>query len=270
MEALSSGHATPEGFIDAQLHQFYQERARGGVGALIIETCLPLPPVEPIRHLGLYADAHVPGLRACIRAIQDEGCGVLVMLDQPGGMRDLAEQDIVETFALAAWRALAAGADGIMLSAADDGPFLHLCEPGIGEIRLATMLHVVEACIGWLGRRCIVGVRLAVEEHVPGGLTLQDTRVVARRLTSAGARLIEITVRVGSDAVVAQFPGWQTPVAAAVKAVVEAPVIVGGELDDVVLAEYALLDSCADLIAVGERLRVEPDWPLKIQALAKR
>jgi NADPH2 dehydrogenase len=245
MEALSSGHATPEGFIDAQLHQFYQERARGGVGALIIETCLPLPPVEPIRHLGLYADAHVPGLRACIRAIQDEGCGVLVMLDQPGGMRDLAEQDIVETF-------------------------LHLCEPGIGEIRLATMLHVVEACIGWLGRRCIVGVRLAVEEHVPGGLTLQDTRVVARRLTSAGARLIEITVRVGSDAVVAQFPGWQTPVAAAVKAVVEAPVIVGGELDDVVLAEYALLDSCADLIAVGERLRVEPDWPLKIQALAKR
>ena len=270
MEALPSGRATLEGFVDAPLQAFYLERARGGAGALVIETCLPCPPAKPASHLGLYADAHIPELRSCIRAIQDEGCAALVMLDQPGGIQGLRGSDLVEAFALAAWRALSASADGIMLSTADDGPFQRLCEPGAGEARLATLLQIVETCIGWLGRRCIIGVRLAIEEHIPGGLTLQDARVVARRLTSAGARLIEVTVRVGSDTLIAQFPGWQMPVAAAMKAVIETPVIVGGQLDDPVLAEHCITDSCADLVAIGERLLIEPDWPLRIQPQKNR
>jgi 2,4-dienoyl-CoA reductase-like NADH-dependent reductase (Old Yellow Enzyme family) len=233
---------------------------------IVLEPARFTPPAHPVAHLGIYADVQIPALHACLTAIQYEGCVALVMLDQPWTSSDDLDL-IAEAIILAAWRARAAGAEGIMLSTVDGGPFQRLFEPGQGEVRLTALLHVIETLAGWLGKRCLIGVRLAIEEQVAGGMTLQDARVVARRLTSVGVQLIEMVVRVGGSAPVAQFPGWCTPLSSAIRAVVEVPVLVGGQLDDPQLAEQALLDRSADLIAVGDRLRLEPRWPAHASAI---
>jgi 2,4-dienoyl-CoA reductase-like NADH-dependent reductase (Old Yellow Enzyme family) len=267
MEAAPSGLATSEGFCDRRLQIYYRARARGGVGMVVMEAMRPLAPSFTMPHLGLYADAYIPGLRDCITAIHREGAAVLVMVDQPYAAEEGHPTAIVEAVALAAWRARAAGADGIMLSAAEGSLFPRLLEPTQGAERLQALLLTVETMTKWLGRQCLIGVRVAVEEQLPGGLPLQDARVLARRLTSVGAGLIEVVVRVGREAPVAQFPGWCVPIASAFKALVEVPILVGGQLDDPELAEFTLHDQSADLIAIGERIRDQPRWPEYAQSV---
>lgn len=269
MEALPSGHATLAGFVDHRLQTYYRARARGGAGMIVIESARVTPQSHPSAHVGLYADVYIPALRSCIMALKQEECVTCVMLDQIWTSDDdLAS--MAEAFTMAAWRAYAAGADGIMLSTADNGPFHRLSEPPLGETRLTTLLHVVESVTSWLGRRCLIGVRLGIEEQMSGGLSLQDARVVARRLTSAGVGFLEVVMRVGPDMPVAQFPGWCVPVASALRSVVEVPVLVGGLLDDMDLAEQSIREGSTDLVAVGERLKYEPRWPEQVRAVLNK
>jgi 2,4-dienoyl-CoA reductase-like NADH-dependent reductase (Old Yellow Enzyme family) len=275
MNAHLSGHALPDGFFGERLASYYLRRAQAGVGLLVIEPTYILPPhggATP--HVGLYADAQVSDLYPCIAAMRQAGPLVLIMLDQPLWTAQLdaaAIGEIGEAFIAAAWRARAAGADGVMLSTTDGGPFEQLLSPlrnmradsyggnAVGRLRLLS--DVVEGIDRWMGSQFIVGVRLNVEEFTPGGLSLQDARLIATRLVSAGARLLEICAESASEAPVARFPGWRVPLAREIKAVTDVPIMVGGRLDDPHLADSVIEDGSADLIAIGKRLKAEPDWP---------
>jgi 2,4-dienoyl-CoA reductase-like NADH-dependent reductase (Old Yellow Enzyme family) len=280
-DAQPSGCATPDGFVGSALTAYYLVRAHGGAGLLVLEPTCVLPPRDSATpHLGLYADAQVPGLRRCVSALHDAGAAVLVMLDQPLWTLQLAERElreIGEAFIVAAWRARACGADGVMLSAVDGGPFEQLISPlrnqrsdsygGSVLGRSQLLREVVEGIERWIGSQFIIGVRLNAEEFTPGGLSLQDARVLATRLASAGVRLLEVQAQTVSDTPIARFPGWCVPMAAGIRAVVDIPVMVGGLLDEPELADSVIRDGGADLIAVGDRMRIEPDWPHVAHAL---
>jgi 2,4-dienoyl-CoA reductase-like NADH-dependent reductase (Old Yellow Enzyme family) len=284
LSALPSGLATPDGFISSALTEYYVERARGGAGMLIFEhTYVMSPSDSPAPHLGLYADAQAADLHHCIAALHNVGAAALVMLDQPLALAALgapAIDEIGEAFIAAAWRARAAGADGVMLSTADGGPFEQLVSPlqnqrndrygadSTGRLRL--LLAVVEGIQRWIGELFIVGVRLNVEEFTAGGLMLQDARVIAKRLIGAGVRLLEISAKNSGDTPIARFPGWLAPLAAGIKTVVEVPVLVGSLSDDPKLADGLIRDGSADLAALNEVLRKDPLWPQRAQmALAQ-
>jgi 2,4-dienoyl-CoA reductase-like NADH-dependent reductase (Old Yellow Enzyme family) len=280
LSALPSGFATPDGFVGGALSDYYVERARGGAGMLIFEHTYALPPSDSTApHLGLYADAQVANFHHCIAAIHHAGAAALVMLDQPLALATLgtpAIDEIGEAFIAAAWRARAAGADGVMLSTADGGPFEQLVSPlqnrrddrygadSAGRLRL--LLAVAEGIQKWIGELFVVGVRLNVEEFTAGGLTLQDARVIAKRLIGAGVRLLEISAKSSGDTPIARFPGWLAPLAAGIKTVVEVPVLVGSLSDDPKLADGLIRDGSADLAALNEALRKEPLWPQRAQA----
>jgi 2,4-dienoyl-CoA reductase-like NADH-dependent reductase (Old Yellow Enzyme family) len=278
--AQPSGCALPDGFASTALAAYYLLRARGGAGLLVLEPAYVLPPPDGATpHLGLYADAQVPDLYRCIDALHNAGAAVLVMLDQPLWTPQLTERelgDIGEAFIAAAWRARACGADGIMLSTVDGGPFEQLISPlrnrrrdkygGSVLDRSRLLRESVEGIERWMGSQFIVGVRLNAEEFTPGGLSMQDARLLATRLVSAGVGLLEIRAETASDTPIARFPGWRVPIAAGIKAVVDIPVMVGGLLDDAELADSVIREGSADLVSVGERMRAEPDWPHQARA----
>jgi NADPH2 dehydrogenase len=280
LSALPSGFAAPDGFAGSALSEYYVERARGGAGMLVFEQTYALPPADHTTpHLGLYADAQVADFHHCIAAIHDAGAAALVMLDQSLGLAALdmpALTEIGEAFIAAAWRAHAAGADGVMLSTADGGPFEQLVSPLQNQRndrygadfagRLRLLLYVVESIHSWIGDQLVVGVRLNVEEFANGGLTLQDARVIAKRLLGAGVRLLEVSARANAETPIARFPGWLAPLAAAIKAVVEVPVLVGSLSDDPTLADGIIRDGSADLAALNEALCSDPLWPQHARA----
>lgn len=278
LTALPCGYAAPDGFASGELAQYYLERARGGVGMLVVEHTCVIPPSAPVPHLGLYDDAQVPDLRQLVGAARRAGPPVLVMLDQSIDLNPMGEselREIGEAFVRAAWRARAVGADGVMFSCADGGPFEQLVSPlrnhrsdryGGAAGRLRLLLTVVETVGAWMGSRFVVGVRLNVEEFAPGGLTLQDTRVIAKRLIGAGAQLLEADAASVGSAPVARFPGWRVPLAAGLKAVVDVPVIVGALSDDARLVDQVVREGGADLVALSETLRDNPLWPQQARA----
>ncbi|MFO7170078.1 MAG: hypothetical protein DIU80_018805 [Chloroflexota bacterium] len=283
MASRPSGCAVEDGRVTREMAAFYLARARGGAGLIVTEPAFPVPPRARTPHLALYDDAHIAALRTCITAVQAAGATVLVMLDQPLDLEQFSGAEIAELGALfitAAWRAHSAGAAGVMLSTCEDGPFATLLSPLLNrrtdqhaaglEGRLWLLLNVVEGIIRWLGPSFVVGVRLVAEEFAPGGIELQDARVIARRLTSAGAGLLEVGTRSPASAPVAQFPGWRLPLATAIRAVVDVPVMVGGLMDDPALADSAVRDGSTDLIDVGERLLRDPHWPAQARAALRR
>ena len=74
LQALPSGFALHEGFVSADCAGGYLRRAQSGVGLVIFEPTYVLPPRDQLApHLGLYADAHVPGFRQCIDALHMAG-----------------------------------------------------------------------------------------------------------------------------------------------------------------------------------------------------
>ena len=279
--AQPSGCATPDGFASLDLATYYLVRAQGGAGLVMLEPTYVLPPRDHATpHLGLYADAQVPDLYHCVDALHDAGAAVLVLLDQPLWTPQLTERElreVGEAFITAAWRVRACGADGILLSTVDGGPFEQLISPlrnqrsdrygGSVVGRSQLLREVVEGIERWIGSQFIIGVRLNAEEFTPGGLSLQDARLLATRLASAGVRLLEIQAQAASDMPIAHFPGWCVPMAAGIKAVVDIPVMVGGLLDDAELADSVIRDGAADLISVGARMRMAPNWPHQAHAI---
>jgi 2,4-dienoyl-CoA reductase-like NADH-dependent reductase (Old Yellow Enzyme family) len=275
LASAPSGYATPDGFLSPSAHEFYRRRAEGGAGLLIVEPMLVRPPAPDacIAHLGLYADPFVAGLAALATDIHRLGGRVCVALGDPCPALE-READVAvlrEEYIAAGWRAWAAGCDGIILSSAEPGAIQQLMSPlhnhrtdryGGTDGRLRLPVEILEGLREWLGRRLLVGFRLNADEMTAGGLTLQDTRVIARRLVAAGVRLLDVTIIDPTAAAVAHFPGWQLPIAAAIKRTLpDIPIMAGGGIDDPILADFAISDSSADLVLIGRALRNDPDWP---------
>lgn len=280
LQALPSGCAVPGGMVTRELAAYYRERAQG-VGLVVLEATYVVPPRDSLTpHIGLYADAQLFALAHCINGIHRAGATALVMLDQPLWMAhaSVAKLDTIgAAFVAAAQRARTAGADGVMFSTADGGPMEQLVSPlqnqrtdqyggSIGS-RLRFLTDIVELIRRRVGPDFVMGARLNAEEFAPGGLDMQESRLIATLLLSSGLALIEVGATKPHDALVAQFPGWQLPFAEGVKAVVDAPVMVGGLLDEPQLAESAIRDKSADLIAIGERLKHDPAWPERARSV---
>mgnify|MGYP001233696555 CR=1 FL=1 len=270
-----SGFANTDGFVSPALADYYIRRAQGGVGLLMLEPAWVTSPSKPHPHLGLYHDCFIPSLAALAESAQIYGGRVFVPLYcplDPASMSADQLDALRDQFMLAAWRALAASCDGILLSAADKGVFAELFSPlsnqrtdrhGItleGRLRLA--LLVVEGIRAWLGSRIAIAFSLNADEMVGGGLTLQDARVMGQRLVNAGVNMLDITVKPAGDLPVAQFPGWRVPLAAAVKrALLNVPVMTSGALGEPDLADSVIREGSADMVMIGSALRDDPDWP---------
>ena len=202
------------------------------------------------------------------------------------GYREATEADIadvIERFADAAERARAAGLDGVEVHAGHGylidsflSPVRNRREDGWGGDvtgRARLLVEVLRAVRARVGDDLAVWVRINGEErHVDGGQTLDDALVVARLAVDAGADAVHVSayadpgVGVGvTDAHTPQQAGRNLPMAAAIKAVVDVPVIAVGRLEPDA-ADRAIADGHADLVAMGRALLADPDLPAKLAA----
>lgn len=277
MAPIPSGYATLDGFIGGALVEYYAQRARGGVGLIITEPVRIVAP-EPDNtrvHIGLYADTFVPQLRRMTERVHESDTRILVTLDAPAKMVQGSVpflRSVAERFVLAAWRALSAGFDGIMLSAADGGVLHTILSPLTNhrfdeygknlDGRLLLLLQVIEGIRRWMGNRLLIGVRFVADEFITGGTTLQDARMIASHVTASGANLLDVTADTRHNAQVAHFPGWCLPLASGVKRYIpDIPVIGSGLLGEPYLADSVIRDGSIDLVMLGQTLRNNPEWP---------
>jgi 2,4-dienoyl-CoA reductase-like NADH-dependent reductase (Old Yellow Enzyme family)/thioredoxin reductase len=142
--------------------------------------------------------------------------------------------------------------------------------------RVRFVLAVIAEARGMVGPDFPIGIRVGVDgdgEH--RGLTVEELTEVCRLL---GPHVAYVSVSGGNyagfgngleTAYVSPWykePAFNVAAAAAIKGVVEVPVIVTGRIADAAIAEGILADGSADLIGMVRALIADPDLPNKARS----
>jgi 2,4-dienoyl-CoA reductase (NADPH2) len=191
---------------------------------------------------------------------------------------------LLDLYRAAVRRAAEAGYDGIELHAAHGymllGSFLapqrnRRTDEYAGhrvEGRLRAVVEVLAAIRAEVGDALPVTLRISGYERVAGGRPLYDTARIAPRLVEAGVDAFHVSGGVIDRLVTRMVNGsadgdaLNLAVAAAVKQVVDVPVIAVGRIHDPVLAERLLADGRADFVAMGRPFLADEALPAKLRA----
>lgn len=191
--------------------------------------------------------------------------------------RELAQQEIeelVDAFAQGARRAIAAGFDIVEIHGAH-GYLIHsFFSPvsnrrtdafgGSRDRRMRFPLLVAEAIRKVWPVDKPVFYRASVVDNVEGGLIVEDTIALARALRERGIDLIDCSSGGMSGPATLSTnkirPGYQVPLAAAVRRGADVPTMAVGAILEPRQAEAILRDGDADLVAIGRQAMAEPHW----------
>jgi len=260
-----------------------------------------------VGQLGLYEDSLIPGYRRMVEAVQTHGAKVAAQIhhagrqttraaiegEQPvapspipiGGKyshrpRELSVpeiQDVKAAYVQTALRCKEAGFDAIELHCAHGylpcefmSPFSNKRSDEYGgdfDGRMRFPVELLEAIRQAVGDEMPVWCRIVGSELREGGLTIEDSTAIARRLVDAGAAAISVSRGVAPYFwTVSNYYhelGHSVPYAETIKGEVDVPVMVAGRIVEPAHAEGILTNGQADVINLGRALIADPEWPNK-------
>jgi 2,4-dienoyl-CoA reductase (NADPH2) len=190
--------------------------------------------------------------------------------------------EIIDLFGAAVRRAVAAGYDGIELHAAHGYMFLgsflapqrnRRTDDYRGDTvrgRIRVVIETLAAIRAEVGDVFPITLRISGYERVAGGRPIYETAQVAPQLVAAGVDAFHVSGGVIDRLVTAMVNAADDPdalnvgAAAAVKQVVDVPVIAVGRIHDPYRAEQIVADGRADFVAMGRPLLADADLPNKL------
>ncbi len=238
---VSTAHIT--GFAEDHLPNdrhaaYYGERAKGGIGLIVMEGVIPHPTGVALPRL-VYAwnDDVIPGFRKIADAVHQWGAKIFCQIWHPGremtglftrtpvlapspvpcpanreipkamDMGEIAE--IRSSFASAALRVQAGGFDGVEIHGGHGYLIEQFLSPltnkrtdaygGSLDNRLRFPFEVIRAVRQAVGKEFVVGIRLSADEFFPGGLGVEGMAEVAARLEATGLLdFIDVTVGISA------------------------------------------------------------------------
>jgi 2,4-dienoyl-CoA reductase-like NADH-dependent reductase (Old Yellow Enzyme family)/thioredoxin reductase len=233
MAPMATHYADESGAITERLKNYYAERARGGVGMIIIESGYIHPLGRGgLRRMGLHEDRLIPGLKGLVDLIHSAGVRISSQIHHggrqvnvrntggqypvsasslPAGMEAVIPrtlkieeiEDLIEAFGQAARRSLAAGFDAILIHAAHGylihqflSPLSNTREDRYGGTfarRLRFLQEVVRRCQEVVGKEYPLMVRISASEFIPGGITLKEGQKIAGYLEKWGVKAIHVS-----------------------------------------------------------------------------
>ncbi|HZQ40764.1 MAG TPA: tRNA-dihydrouridine synthase, partial [Rhizomicrobium sp.] len=107
-----------------------------------------------------------------------------------------------------------------------------------------------------------VSIRVSGTDWVEGGWDIEQTVEFAKALEARGCDAIHVSSGGLSPAQkIPLAPGYQVPLARAVKQAVKMPVVAVGLITDFTQAEEIVATGDADLIALARAMLYDPRWP---------
>ncbi|MBB5716416.1 NADH:flavin oxidoreductase/NADH oxidase [Sphingomonas aerophila] len=190
----------------------------------------------------------------------------------PTGMDIAALDRVIAAFASATRRAARLGLDAVQIHGAH-GYLLHqFLSPlsnrrddqygGSVENRMRFPLAVFDAVRHAFPSDKPVTVRVSGTDWVEDGWDIEQTIAFARALEERGCSAIHVSSGgLDSRQEIAVGPGYQVPLARAVKQACSMPVVAVGLISEPEHAEAILTNGDADLIALARAILYDPRWP---------
>ncbi len=277
----------------------YATRAVGGVGLIIVEATGISPEGRLTSNdLGIWDDAHIPGLASIVKAVHDNGAKIGIQINHGGRKceanvpeieapspvpyeegsktpREMTIQDIKDTvdeFKMAAVRADKAGFDLIQVHAAHGYLLSEFMSPltnmrtdeygGNYENRVRFLGEVLDAVGNVWPVEKPIEVRVSAEDYGEDGNKAEDVASMLNLLKDKRIDAVNVSTGGVIPVVPKAFPGYQIPHAETIKKLTGFPVTAGGLLSDPVEIEKALDKGLIDQVFLGRELLRNPYWPL--------
>jgi 2,4-dienoyl-CoA reductase-like NADH-dependent reductase (Old Yellow Enzyme family) len=230
MAPMVTNFASPKGEVTDRQIKYYAERARGGLGTIVVEAS-PIRQDVPIssRQIGSYDESFIPGLARLARTIKSEDTVALMQLVHGGpkiwpgpGLRTESVSSIgirkgdvphiltipelrqvKKGFVATASLARRAGFDGVELHAAHFyllsaslSPYTNQRKDGYGGSvlnRTRLTREIIEDLKTELGPQWPVWVRMHAREDLQPGLKLEEAQEIAKIFVQAGADAIHVS-----------------------------------------------------------------------------
>lgn len=231
MAPMGTNYSTTDGVATERDKNYYVERARGGVGAIMTEAMVVTEHARPHHNtLCVYHDRFIPGLANLVEAVKKHGAYVFAQINHRGGLlrrsvlnmepvgpspwknpntgdyvRPLSIpeiKDIQKLYVDAARRLKYAGYDGIQIHAANGYLLQQFLTPRINKRtdiyggslanRTRFLLEVVDR-VREAAPELVLIVRLSASEFAEGGYTQDEIIEVAHVLEKAGVEALDIS-----------------------------------------------------------------------------
>lgn len=310
MPPMVRNYATEDGMVTDRYFAHIERIAKGGVGMLVLEASYISSEGKGFKNqLGVHNDAVVPGLCRLVKVAHKHEAAIGVQLHHAGrqtssettGQRPVAPssipdptineaphrltqeeiKDIVEKYGKSAGRAKEAGCDFVEIHGAHGYLITQFLSEfsnkrkdrygGSFENRMRFALEVVSSVREAVGDNFPVTIRLSADEMVPDGLTVRETKKIAKELEQVGIDALHVSA--GNYASYAKGKmispmaiedGPLVSHAQEIKSTVNIPVITVGKIRTPEMASSILEKDQADFIAIGRTLLADPDWPNKV------
>ena len=239
MPPMRTAYAAPNGAVTKQIIDYYAERAKGGVGLIVVEHSY-IDNKESrggIGQLGVYSDHLIPGLNELAEAIENHGAKAVLQINHAGRQsanaviemepvapsaipckvtgsmpRELTLgeiEEIIEAFGKAGMRAKKAGFNGVEIHGGHGylvgeflSPYTNKRNDKYGgsfERRARFPLEVVERVREKTGTNFVVGYRMSADECVEGGLNLEETTKFAKILEGVGIDYVHVSAGIAES-----------------------------------------------------------------------
>jgi 2-enoate reductase len=189
-------------------------------------------------------------------------------------------EKIIEACGEAAQRAALAGFDMIEIHAHNGYLIDNFMTPlwnkrtdeygGDIERRMRFPVEIIKTMKAATGTDIPLSFRYSTEHRFEGGRTLVESQEIARILEAAGVDVLHVDVGCHDAFQWVQPPNYISPngfadLSAAIRHVVNIPVITVGGITSPDIAEQILNAKKADFICLGRALIADPDWPVKAE-----
>lgn len=279
---LEATAVEPEGRISPDDLGLWSDANEAALGRVLdaIRRHSDMPIGIQLGHAGRKASVYSPWTGGGQRPLDDRGWQTLAPSALPMQPRDrpplpldtagLAR--IRDAFAATARRAARLGLQAIELHCAH-GYLLHqFLSPlsnqrddaygGAPENRMRFPLEVFEAVRAAVPAAIPVGVRVSGTDWVEGGWDIEQTIAFSQALKARGVSFVHVSSGGISPAQkIAPAPGYQVPLARAVKAATGVPTIAVGLIAEYEHAEAIVAGGDADMVALARGILYEPRWP---------
>jgi 2,4-dienoyl-CoA reductase-like NADH-dependent reductase (Old Yellow Enzyme family)/thioredoxin reductase len=290
--------ASGQGEVTPRMVDYYVERAKGGIGTILVEA-MDIQERAVFNLLGIYHDRFINELENLAMTVKEKGTTVIAQiyhiglrggLPGPNVLTTAEIQQTLELFSRAAERVKKAGFDGVMIHGAHGYLVSSFLSPltnqrqdqygGNQERRTRFAAEVVKAIREAVGKDFPIFFRMNGADFLPGGLTLEDAKVTAPLLESAGVDVVSVGSGIGvvpHDPTLGNdqsysymvmpmyFPrGWRVEMGAEIKSLLKIPVSISGRINDPLIVRDILVQKKADLIDLGRQMLADPYFPQKI------
>jgi len=219
------------GFIDDLEINFYKERAKGGVGLIIVGGCAVEKRAGGPNMIMIDDDKYIDGFKRMEEIIHSYNTKLIAQLYHAGRYafsfvsgnkpvapsavyssfsketpKELSKEEIVEVqkhIAEAAYRVKSAGWDGVELLGSAGYLINQFLSPitnkrndeygGSFENRLRFPLELINLVRKYVGNDFIVGIRVSGDDFMPGSITYKENREIVKKYVENGVDYINVT-----------------------------------------------------------------------------